>query len=262
MTARPKDSTARLILPEGEPFFFPGDDTGCLLLHGFTGAPKEVRWLGEHLAREGRTVYGPRLFAHATSREDMKRARWTDWLADMEGGFDILQRLCERVFVLGLSMGAVLALIAGARYAVNGVVAIAAPARLPRQRLLPLARWLSPFIPYIPKPGANTPKSQAAQEHLAYPVYPTRAVIELRKVYQEMIRGLPNVHAPVLLINGGRDNVATAAHQAEIAGRLGGAAVETLWLKQSGHLVTLDVEHEQAFQAASEFIARHRGRSR
>ena len=42
-----------MILEGGEPFFMPGNQIGCLLIHGFTGAPKEMRWLGDHLANEG-----------------------------------------------------------------------------------------------------------------------------------------------------------------------------------------------------------------
>ena len=29
-----------------EPFYFPGNKTGCLLIHGFTGSPGEMRPLG------------------------------------------------------------------------------------------------------------------------------------------------------------------------------------------------------------------------
>ncbi len=44
--------------------------TGCLLLHGFTGTPKEMRMLGDSLASDGHTVLAPRLFGHATDPED------------------------------------------------------------------------------------------------------------------------------------------------------------------------------------------------
>ncbi|MBE9479637.1 MAG: carboxylesterase, partial [Chloroflexi bacterium] len=43
------------ILDRGEPFFYPGNAVGCLLVHGFPGAPEEMRWLGEHLAKQGYT---------------------------------------------------------------------------------------------------------------------------------------------------------------------------------------------------------------
>ena len=59
-----------LIMPTAEPFFFPGGPTGCLLVHGFTGTPKEMRWLGEHLVSQGYAALGVRLAAHATRIED------------------------------------------------------------------------------------------------------------------------------------------------------------------------------------------------
>ena len=33
------------------PFFFEGGPVGCLMIHGFTGAPAEMRPMGEYLAR-------------------------------------------------------------------------------------------------------------------------------------------------------------------------------------------------------------------
>jgi carboxylesterase len=49
------------IVPDSEPFFLPGGTTGCLLLHGFTAMPGEMRQFGEHLAEKGFTVLGVRL---------------------------------------------------------------------------------------------------------------------------------------------------------------------------------------------------------
>jgi len=46
------------IIPKTEPFFFPGGRTGILLTHGFTGAPKEMRWMGEYLNRQDIPVWG------------------------------------------------------------------------------------------------------------------------------------------------------------------------------------------------------------
>ncbi len=69
------------LIPTAEPFVFPGGPVGCLLVHGFTGTPKEMRWLGEYLAGQGHTVLGVRLAGHATQPEDMIRARWWDWAA-------------------------------------------------------------------------------------------------------------------------------------------------------------------------------------
>ena len=50
-----------MIIKNAEPFYFPGNSTGCLLIHGFTGAPMEMRPLGDFLAEKGYSVLGIRL---------------------------------------------------------------------------------------------------------------------------------------------------------------------------------------------------------
>lgn len=41
-----------------KPFFFKGGSEGVLLIHGYTGAPGEMRLLGEFLHSRGYTVLG------------------------------------------------------------------------------------------------------------------------------------------------------------------------------------------------------------
>jgi carboxylesterase len=82
------------IIPTAEAFFLPGQGEntriGCLLTHGFTGAPKEMHPLGENFNRRGYTVYGIRLNGHATRPEDMIRSRWRDWLLSVEDGGHVI----------------------------------------------------------------------------------------------------------------------------------------------------------------------------
>src|SRR5512134_3803819 len=105
------------IIPTAEPFFLLGDSSkpACLLIHGFTGAPKEMRWMGEYLHAQGHTVLGVRLAGHATQPEDLLHATWSDWLASVEDGFDYLKCFCDQVYLVGLSLGGVLALASTAR---------------------------------------------------------------------------------------------------------------------------------------------------
>ena len=104
------------IIATAEPFLFPGSRTGCLLIHGFTGTPKEMRWMGEYLAKEGYSVLGVRLAGHATRPEDMIRSRWTDWVTSVEGGYHILRGLADHIYLIGLSLGGSLALLSQSGY--------------------------------------------------------------------------------------------------------------------------------------------------
>jgi carboxylesterase len=92
-----------LIIPSAEPFFHPGGGVGCLLVHGFTGTPKEMTWFGDHLVKEGHTVLGIRLAGHATTPEDLARTRWLDWLASVEDGINILKGCTQVQIAIGLS---------------------------------------------------------------------------------------------------------------------------------------------------------------
>jgi carboxylesterase len=83
---------------------------GALLIHGFTGTPREMRPLGEALAGAGLTVLGVRLAHHATQPRDMFRSHWRDWYASVLDGYYLLRDQCETVFVMGLSAGGTLAL--------------------------------------------------------------------------------------------------------------------------------------------------------
>jgi carboxylesterase len=246
------------IMPTAEPFFFPGGQTGCLLVHGFTGTPKEMRWLGEHLAEEGHTVLGVRLAAHATQPQDMLRARWQDWLASVEDGWHLLSGCTQKIFVMGLSMGGMLSLTLASAYPVAGVVAMSAPHHLPPDPRLPFIRPISLFKPFFPKGPSNWYDPQAHQQHADYPADPTRAYLEVRDLMAVMRSGLPRVSAPALLIYSRNDQTVTPEerHMEQIYAELGSQDKQTLWVDNSCHVVTEDADRQIVFQAAASFVAR------
>src|SRR2546429_9501847 len=68
-------------------FSLPGSrPLGCLLVHGFTGTPEEMRPLGEALAARGFPVYAVLLAGHGTDVAELARTCWTDWFASVEAG--------------------------------------------------------------------------------------------------------------------------------------------------------------------------------
>src|SRR5512138_1859202 len=157
------------IIPTTEPFLFPGSRIGCLLIHGFTGTPKEMRWMGEYLAGQGFSVLGVRLAGHATRPEDMLRSHWTDWVASVEDGYHLLRGLSDHIYLIGLSMGGNLSLLLSTRLPVRGVVAISTPWYLPGEWRLKYAGLYSLFNRYEPKgkgaPGDGWFDKEAWKDH-------------------------------------------------------------------------------------------------
>jgi carboxylesterase len=252
------------IIHTAEPFFFPGQGEnahiGCLVTHGFTGAPKEVRWLGEYLNRQGYTVCGMRLTGHATRPADMVRSRWQDWLLSVEDGYDLLRSCTDQVCLLGLSMGGVLSLTAAAQLSVLGVVAMSTPCSLPGL-WMPLwtARLFSQFRPYLPKgkvPGSGWFDPAAYAQHVAYPMNPVRSAVELKLLIEQMHAALPKVTAPVLLIHSHDDDYVVKDSMEQIYQALGSSDKQMLWVAGGGHVITEEPTRETVFQAAAEFIKR------
>ena len=251
------------IIPTTEPFFLLGDSSkpACLLIHGFTGTPKEMRWMGEYFHRQGYTCLGIRLAGHATQPEDMIRSRWTDWTASVEDGYNILCGLSEDIYLVGLSMGGILSLLMSAQLKVKGVIAMSTPSRLPSDYPTWLLEFLSRFIKFSPKtnepPGSGWFDKAVYQEHIAYEKNPVRSVAELKKLILAMRAALPKVTVPVLLMHSRDETYILPDNLEYIHERLVNAPDKTkLYLTGSGHVLPRDASREQVFKAAVEFIQR------
>jgi carboxylesterase len=247
-------------IPTAEPFFFPGGETGCLLIHGFTGTPKEMRWMGEYLAKQGFSVLGLRLAGHATRPEDMIRARYTDWTASVEDGYNLLHGITERIFLVGLSMGGILSLLMSTRLQVAGVVAMSTPYALPDDPRLRLIGLLSLFLRYMPKskdpPGTGWFDKEAYAVHVSYPQNPLRSIGELNKLMGAMRAALPEVDVPVMLVHSKNDTYVPPESMEKIFAELGTPDKQMMWVEGSGHVIPREPPRERVFQAATDFIRR------
>jgi len=255
------------IIPTAEPFFFPGSGpnakTGCLVSHGFTGAPKEMRWLGEYLNKQGYTVCGMRLAGHATKPADMIRTRHTDWLLTIEDGYNLLRACTERIFLVGLSMGGVLSLTSASKFPVQGVAALSTPYKLPDDPRLKYVKLLSKVKPYLPKgkgePGADWFDKEAFKQHVAYPENPLRCIGELNELLGVMRLALPLVKVPVLLISSRDDHYIVEKSMDAIYDALGTTDKQKMWIEGSSHVITEEPKREVVFKAVADFIARVAG---
>jgi carboxylesterase len=249
------------IIPTTEPFFLQGNKTGILLIHGFTGTPKEMRWMGEYFNEQGFTCLGVRLNGHATDPEDMRRAHYADWTASVEDGYHLLRGITDRVYLAGLSMGGVLSLLMSTRLDVKGIVAMSTPYSLPKDYPLWALRLYSMFVRDAPKdkemPGASWFDKEAYRSHISYPQNPLRSVVELKLLLNEMQAALPKIRKPVLLIHSKDDSYVLPVNMEKIyAGLVNTEDRTKIWVTGSGHVITRDAARRQAFESAREFIQR------
>jgi len=245
------------LMKGGEPFFFSGGETGILLVHGFTGTPFEMRWMGEQLAAQGYTVVGIRLFGHATVQEDMIRARYQDWVANVEDGFAMLQKTCSRFYIGGLSMGGVLSLYSAAELPWNGVFSMSAPIESPDARLAafrPILPLVSKVWRFSAKGNPDWADPSRDEDHLEYPTHPVRAGVELVLLLAKMRKNLLKIQIPVLILHSKSDRVVPYRHAERIMHRLATQDKRLVLLEKSGHAIPRDVDREQALNEISAFL--------
>lgn len=245
-----------VLLPRSEPFFYEGNGVGCLMIHGFTGVSAEVRELGEMLAGEGYTVFGPRLAHHGTHPADMNRSRWRDWYFSALDGYRLLQARCDRIVPVGLSMGGATALLLAAWEEVSAVVSMAAPIALPEDWRLRFTRPLSNVYPFDPPLEADWRESIDLQAHISYPVNPVYAIAELHDYLAVVRENLPDVTVPALLLQAADDATVPPINLGEIERLIGSSQKEVHLYEEGGHVVTEGVVKEAVMREVLGFIGR------
>lgn len=246
-------------IPGSEPYYLPGGPTGCILLHGFSSTPEEMRPLGDYLHSRGCTVLGLHLAGFATHPNDLRRVRWTDWLDNVADGLAYLSQTCLVRVLIGQSMGGAIALSAASRLPVSGVVALSTPFGLPSGPM-----WLDRFKlmlqPTIRKPVLRFPAHHPLYHrrelnYPAYPEFPSRILLQLGGLAADLERCLAQVQVPVLLMHSRADHSVPFTSMEQIYQQLGSLHKEKLLLEGMDHSLVRDPHNQQVFDAIGSFLS-------
>jgi carboxylesterase len=237
-----------------------GGPAGCLLIHGFTGSAVEMRPMGDYLAARGLTVSAPLLPGHGTTWQDLNHTTWQDWYGHVEGAFADLRAKCEKVFVVGFSLGSLLALHLAAHQDMAGL-AVLSPALLVRDwrvHLTPLLRYLIKAMPKDPDPAhSDLTDKEALKGFWSYDVNPVSAAYQLYLLQNVVRPELGRIRTPALIIYATRDMAIHPQSGPTLYREIGSPDKEQLVLHNSGHGLVLDVERQTVFQKVYEWVAAH-----
>ena len=234
---------------EGDDFFWKGNPTGVLLIHGFTATTAEVRLMAEKLHEDGFTCAAPLLPGHGTNPEDLNRATWGMWLEKVKEFYERLARQCDRVFIIGESMGTLLALELAAQHPELMGLMLFSPAI--KVKGLWLSRILHLFKDHLEKSSEDD-----GLPWKGYNVYPLKAAAEMHKLQKHVQERLPKIEQPTLVFTGEYDSHISPQAADIILNRISSEVKKHIHMEKSPHVILLADELDKAYEYVSGFINR------
>ncbi len=248
-------------------FSFPGAGVSALLIHGLTGTPYEMRYLGEQLAARGIRVRGVKLAGHAGTPEELGAASYDNWYESVVKGLEELRQYGEPNVVVGLSMGAVLAarLAADQGESVAGLAMLAPAFFLPASTTIALRSLrgvLGSFVDniYLFNSGGSDIHDAAARSiHPTCHLMPLSAPLKLFNLSAQVKPMLARITQPALVMHARRDHTCPMRKNLDYVMRhLGAAEKRAIELEESYHVITVDSEKERVVSEVAGFVERFR----
>lgn len=209
---------------------------GCLIIHGFTGGPYEVEPLHKFLEKHTNwRIEVPVLSGHGETL-DLEEVTHETWLHEAEDIVKQLKRDCEKVYVIGFSMGGMIASYLAANYDVDKLVLLATA------RKYLSFKYLSYYVADVISDGF---KGQLEENEIfthyksKLGTVPFKANVEFMKLVNETKRYLEDITSPVFIAQGQKDGLVpyTAAYSLEK--EIGSEHKEVVIFEQSNHMICL-----------------------
>ena len=260
-------------------FRLSGGRSGVLLIHGLTGTPAEMRFVGNGLNRAGFTVLGMQLAGHCGDEADLLATGWKDWYASVVDAAARLRDEVDHLFVAGLSMGAVLALkLAIDRPREVDGVGLYGTTFFHDGWATPLIGRLSFLLPLGVRLGIG--RRKVSMESPPYGIkderirkrivdamlsgdsqagglagFPWPSLAEFTRLSQHVRNRIGRVRAPTVIVHSSDDDIASLRN-VRIVERGARAPVETVLLDDSYHMVTVDRQRSELIERSADFFRR------
>ncbi len=272
-------------LTNGAEYKVESSQATVLLIHGLTGTPIEMKGLANFFYRRGYSVLCPRLAHHGEPLHLLKRAKWQEFY---QSAREALLRIPadQKIFVGGLSMGALLALLLAEEFPerISGVTSLSPTLfydgwNIPWSHcFLPLAyytpiRYFAYFKEEPPYGIKNERIRSKVHEYYknasfadvsgamqyGYPYFPVTLLCELRLLIRELKKKISRIRTPVQMIQASEDDMTSVKNSQFIYDHVASEQKEIVLLHDSYHVITADQERRTVAQKMNEFFCRIQG---
>ncbi len=258
-----------------EPLLARGGDIGCLLIHGFSGSPAELRPLADALAARGYTVHVPLLPGHGATPEALSRIGYGAWIEAVRTAREELEQSCRTVVIVGYPMGGLLAIVEAARRPSAALALLGVPTFVGgdwRVHLLPMVKYLMRWWYPLDKVDFDDPAARALvlardphfriddpheQARLRRSVrISTAALDQFFRLARHARRMVSVIDVPALIVHGRHDTTAVPTCAEEIYSSLASRSKQLRWFEASGHELVIGPEGREIVDVLVSWVAR------
>lgn len=218
---------------------------GCIIIHGFAGNLDEVEPLNKYLISKGFLTVCPIMKGHMGSRRDLAFVKYTEWIESVEASFNELNAQCEKIFMIGFSMGGLIAVNIAMKNEVDGIVTLNTP----------IYHW---DIKRIVKNIVNDIKTKD-YKNIKYYLRstietPFSALINFKILLRKTKPLLRNIRCPMLIAQGLIDDTVHHKSAKYIYNNISSEVKYLKYYECSDHLICHSIENKDVFNEVESFI--------
>ncbi|MBU5595409.1 alpha/beta fold hydrolase [Amphibacillus sp. MSJ-3] len=226
---------------------------GCLCIHGFTGGPYEIEPLTTYLQEKTNwLIRVPTLPGHGMNLE-LDKVTHEDWLESADQAYQALASQVDTVYVVGFSMGGMIAASLAAKYPVDRLVMLS-----PSRKYLNLIKLTSEARHLLKDRVFGE-----IEENLSYKNFkhkkgriPPRAYVEFAKCMTVTRPALKEISCPVLVLQGIQDGLVPYQSTHYLAKEIP-VDIDVIYYADSKHLICLGDDKEVAIEAVYQYLTDH-----
>ncbi len=218
---------------------------GILCLHGFSSTPANFYEYACSFIQQGYTVSIPLLPGHGDKPDALLNVKWTQWLDCALQNYDLIRKKCDKVFVVGLSLGALLAIQLATRRKDIEKLFLLSPAiepiflfKMGKYFLLPLFRILR--INYWFNIGGDI--KDTTQYEVGYKKIPINAFNEVWKCMQDTRFSLPLVKTDIMVFQPRIDHTTNPNGGKVIIDNVKSINKKLIYLDNTYHVISKDFD--------------------
>jgi carboxylesterase len=258
-------------------------DKAVLLIHGITGTPSEMRYLGNRLNKAGYTVFCNILPRHCSTLGELKKVTWQEIVEVCATDLKVLKKEYRHVFVGGLSMGALIAVHLAYQFPfeVSGIIALAPTIyydgwAVPKRKVFLNLIWHIPYFRKNMDIKEDWPyglKDEELRERISRfykssysdkfdnrvllfgsPFFPVACLYQHYLFTKVVKKEFSSVKTPILIIHAQEDDMTSVRNAQYLLKNIASPNKFLVILDDSYHMITIDKQKDKVAEEIIRFL--------